>query len=734
MTTLPRDVPVTSAGVVTARTPLDALLRPRSVAVIGASRRPDAIGHQVLANLSRGGFRGALHAVNPHADAVAGVAAVADIEVLRGQVDLAVIAVPARSVADVIGACGRARVPAAVVLSAGFAECGAEGRRREAELREAAARAGVRLVGPNCLGVLNTDPAVRLDATFAAHPPPTGRLAFASQSGAVGLAVFEQAARHGVGLAQFVSLGNSLDLRAAELLAHWGDDASIGAVLLYLETLQDAAQLRAVAERVSRRIPIIALKAGRSEAGARAAASHTGALAGSDAGVDALFRQCGIQRAHTIGEFLDLAQAADRLARPRGRTIAVVTNAGGPGILAADGLAEAELPLATLAAATTARLRLLLPPAAALGNPVDTIASTPAAIIGAALDTVLDDPSTGAAMAICVPPTGMAALDVADGWLAAQARHPAVPLVAVVMGGDDEDAAARRLRAAGVPVHDTPERAACVLAALQEREAWRHRPSGVMATSVPARTAVAVAPAVRNLVPTAGGWLVADRALALLAAAGISVIPSIVAESADAAMGAARAFDGPVAVKARSPRLLHKTEHGAVALALEGDTEVHAAAHAILAGVEAVDPVAAADGLVVQPMAQPGRELIVGVRRDPLLGPLVLLGLGGTAAEALHDVVLRVAPLNAWDAAEMPAELRGAALLGPWRGAPAVDRSALAALLEQVAALALAQPMLEELDLNPVIVSARGVIVVDARARFRAPVHATPAGGTPPAA
>jgi acetyl coenzyme A synthetase (ADP forming)-like protein len=698
------------------------VLKPASVAVIGASRRPGTVGAAVLANLRAGDFQGVLHVIHPEAEEIGGLPVQRAIGDVPGPVDLAVVAVPAAAVPHVARECGEAGVRALVVLSAGFAEVGARGARLQADLLETCRVFGMRLVGPNCLGVLNTG--VRLNATFAPQPPRPGRIAFASQSGAFGIAAIAEAARRGLGLSSFVSTGDKADLSGNDFLRYWERDGDTDVILLYLESFGNPRRFGRIARTVGERKPIVAVKSGRSAAGARAAASHTGALlAASDVTVDALFAHAGVIRTETVAEQLDVAALLGAQPLPRGARVAIVTNAGGPGIACADACAGAGLRVEPLSRSVRRRLRPNLPEHAALGNPVDMIASASPEDFRRTIEHVAAERDVDAVVAIFIPPLVTRAADVAAAVRAAGAATAAagVPLLAVFMAATDGELAT--LAAGGsVPVYGTPEEAARALGHVARYAAWRRAgPDEPPDLDVDAD---AVAAVLAHALKDGGDWLAPGDVERVLGAYGIPLVASRFAASATAAGRSAAELGGPVALKAVAPGLVHKADAGGVALGLEGQAAVTRAARAMAARVHAAGH--ETEGFVVQRMARPGTELIVGIVGDPDFGPVVACGAGGHAVELLGDVAVRLAPLGPRAADEMLRSLRTFPLLDGYRGAPPADLAAVEDVLLRVSALAAAHPEIAELDCNPLHAGADGAVVLDARIRVAAPPPARP--------
>ncbi|NNF37941.1 MAG: CoA-binding protein [Gemmatimonadetes bacterium] len=695
---------------------LDVLFRPSSIAVIGASRRKGTIGYQIIDNLLRHGFGGVVHPVNPSAASIHGVRAYPDVGSVPGGVDLAVIVVPKERVLHVVEDCGAAGVGAIVVISAGFKEVGGAGVALENELVSRVRHHGMRLVGPNCMGLLNTDPEVAMNATFAPNMPPSGHMSFLSQSGALGVTILDYAVEYGIGIRHFVSVGNKADVTGNDLLEYWEGDAGTRVVLMYLESFGDPQHFTRIARRVTRSKPVVVVKSGRTRAGARAASSHTGALAGADDATDALLEQCGVLRVDSVEELFDVAMAFEGQPVPRGNRVAIVTNAGGPGIIIADACESAGLEVASLTDDTRRRLQTLLPPEASVRNPVDMIASATGEQYQDVLDTVLDDPGVDAAIAAFVPPLGIRQIDVAAHIVAARrGGHDDKPLLAVLMGKDGLPEGKARLQAAGVPAYIFPESAARALAAMHRYRRWLERPM------VEPDRFEADEGRVRALLARAREegreGLLEHEALGALAAYGIPVVEHRVVPGVDEAVAAAEAIGFPVVVKAISPEIVHKTDVGGVAVDLRTAHDVRQAATAIVEAVANV-PDARLTGLLVERFEQGGRETIVGVSPDPTFGPVVMFGLGGVYVEALSDVTFRLQPVSAQDAREMVAGIRGRALLESLRGEPAADHGALVSVIQRVSQLVGDHPVIRELDINPLLARADGALALDAHIRF----------------
>ena len=694
---------------------------PRSVAIVGASSRPGTIGNALIDNAIRCGYRGPIYPVHPSASELCGRPAYPSLSTCPGPVDLAVIAVPAPAVEEVVREAARLGVRAAVIISAGFAEVSGEGREVQRRLRAIARGAGMRLVGPNCMGVLNTDPAVRLNATFSPSFPPAGNVSMLSQSGALGLAMIDYAGELDIGIAHFASVGNKADVSGNDLLSYWETDPRTRVIALYLESLGNPRKFARLAPEVARHKPIVAVKSGRSAAGTRAASSHSAALASLDIGVDALFAQAGVIRTSTLEEMFDVVALLSSQPVPRGNRVAVVTNAGGPGILFADACEAHGLELPELTPATLEQLRSFLPAQAGLSNPIDMIASATPEQYARTMKIVGADPNVDALVVMYVPPLVTHPEEIAEAIARGAATvSPDLPIASVFLSSRGTPPALAGGPRGRIPSYSFPENAALALSAAVRYGAWRRREPG-RACALPleaAREVRAILGRVRAASPD-GGWLAPDDLAALLEQAGIPQARSrtVGADPAEARR-AAEEIGYPVVLKAIAPGLVHKTDAGGVALGIGSADELDRA----IAGM--TDRLAAAgyraEGFLVQRQVPPGVEALVGVTTDPSLGPLLVAGLGGVQAEILRDVSVRLTPVTDRDAGEMLDELRGRALFAGFRGAPPADRAALEEVIQRISALVEIAPELIELDLNPVVVLPRGAgaVVVDGRMRI----------------
>ena len=686
-------------------------LDPSSVAVIGASRDPSKVGGSVLANLRAARFAGRIVPINAHADMVQGIRSVPSILAVEGAVDLAVITVPAPAVLPALVECVAKGVAGAVVISAGFREAGEEGRTREAELRAWLRDQPIRVLGPNCLGWIR--PSRGLNLTFAPGMPEPGGIAFVSHSGALAVAILDWARERRMGFSLFASLGNQADITEADVLDAVAADTETRVIAGYIEGVADGRRFFEALRAAAAVKPVVLLKTGRSAEGARAVSSHTGALAGSDRAFDAAVKQAGALRVGTVEELFDVARGLASQPLPRGRRLLVVTNGGGLGIVATDAARDAGLAVEPLEAAVRERLAAALPPTAGLANPVDLVGDADAARYSHALHAI-GGAAADAALVMLTAQAATDALGVARAVIVAT-RSWSIPVAGAFVGGARVAPGVRALEEAGIPCYPFPEPAVRTLAGMARL--WERRGR----RAEPARPAVrcdAAAAAVAGLRASGLPMLGMSELEPVLTSYGIPVLASLTAETAEEAASAAERVGFPVALKLRSPDISHKTDAGGVHLGLQAPSEVAAATTAMLARVRAARPEARIDGVLVQPMAPKGKELLLGMIRDPQFGPMVVVGFGGIYVEVLKDTAARLCPLERCEALDMLDELRMAPLLDGARGEPPVNKNLLAEAICRFAQLAVDATDVAELEVNPLVAGPDGVVAVDARARM----------------
>ncbi|MCS6897195.1 MAG: acetate--CoA ligase family protein [Nitrospira sp.] len=692
---------------------------PRRIAVVGASRQQGSIGQRLLESLRSGGFTGSIIPVNPQAETIAGLRAFPSLSAISDPIDLVILTVPAHLVLPVIDECAAKQVPAAIIIAAGFAETGEAGAKIETELRAKAHRYGIRLVGPNCFGVMNLDPAIRLNATYTPTLPPPGPISIASESGGVGTALVMAAERMNLGVSKYVSVGNHVDVSVNDLLHYWEEDEQTGVILLYLETITDPHRFRQLTERVGRRKPIIALKAGRTTAGQSAAGSHTAALATNDTAVEALFAQCGVIRATAFEEWLALAASFSNRHRPPGRRTGIVTNSGGAGVLCADSCAKEGLLVSELRQSTRFRLASFLPPMAALKNPVDVIGIATEDQHAAAVETLLMSDELDVLiivhMSVNRTDNDRAAAGIIRGIHAARQIGCHKPVYLCWMAEGDLD---RRFTVDGeaIPTYRYPETPARVISRVLSYETWRRQSRGV--ASIPPSLDLSKAKTIcaKALANRGRGWLRTEEIQSLLAAMNIPPVGHL-ATTVEEAIALADTIGYPVAVKLASHQVLHKTELGAVFLNLSSGQAVKQAFETIDQKLAQAGKLDAREGMLVQPMVSGGVEVVVGVTRDSSFGPLIAFGLGGIHVEILGDVQFGLAPLTDQDIARMIRNIKGYPLLTGYRGRPTVDVHAIEDVLIRISRLVEAIPEIAELDFNPIIAlpEGQGCKIVDAK-------------------
>lgn len=698
------------------------LLNPKSVAIVGASRDTDKIGGAILANLKRG-FTGEIYPINPQSLEVQGLKSFSNLNAVGKPIDLGVICVPAEAVEDAVKQCAAIGVHGVVVITSGFSEVSAEGRATQDRIVELVRSSGMRMVGPNCMGIINTDPTVGLNATFAPIMPSVGNIGMLSQSGALGIAILDQARVRNIGLSSFISAGNKADVSGNDMIAYWADDPRTKVIVLYLESFGNPRKFARLAPAVARQKPIVAVKSGRSTAGRRAAMSHSAALANLDIAVEALFEQTGVIRTNTLEELFDVVALLSTQPVPTGPRVGVVTNVGGPAILLADACEARGLRLPELEPATVAELRSFLPSRAGFSNPVDMTASAGPQDFERTMTVVGSDPNVDSLVAIYIPPMVTKPVEIARGIARGASAVPAAkPVACVFMSTQGHPAELNSGSRGLLPCYSFPENAAIALEAANRYDRWRSKPRGTT-LKLDRSAEDAIRTVVDQALAGADGprWLAPRELSTLLGAAGIDVA---VAEqsSVDDAPALAERLGYPLVAKIVSPDVIHKSDVGGIVMGLQDAAAVEGAVARLKRRMDGLGK--PLEGILLQREVTEGIEALVGVTTDPTFGPLLVCGLGGVTVELVKDVAFRLHPVTDVDAAEMVATLRSSPLLDGYRGAPPGDRAALIAVVRKISALIEIVPEIIELDLNPVKVlrPGKGAIVIDGRMRL-APVR-----------
>ena len=698
---------------------LDSLFSPKSIAVIGASNRQGSVGRAAFTNILLNEYTGTVYPVNPKEHSISGVRAYPSVLDLPEIVDLAVVIVPAPIVPSVVEESGRKGVKGLVIISAGFKEVGPDGAELERQVSSIAQKYSIRMIGPNCLGVINADPAVRLNASFASGMPLEGSIAFASQSGAIGEAVLDYAGRENIGISKFISMGNKADVNENDILEYLHRDSRTKVILLYLEDIIDGRKFVDTVSRVTEEKPIVAVKAGVSPEGAKAASSHTGALAGSDEAYNAILKQSGVIRVESIIDLFDLARAFAKQSLPKGNRVAIITNGGGPGIMATDASVRYGLQIAQFSEATKNILRAGLPKEASVNNPIDLIGDAQADRYELALGA-LSDENVDCALVLLTPQAMVDLKKVAE-TIASVGPNSGKTILASLLGLGDVTPAVGILESNGIPNYSFPESAVRALAAMSEYKRWIERPRTqvkhfdvdlVQARKIIARAKQA---GLTNLSQT--------DAMSLLGVYGLPAIKTEFARTRQQAVTLAKKIGLPVAMKIVSPDVVHKTDIGAVKLDLNSEQDIGGAFDEILKNVKASTPGARIEGVLLQNYVTGGTETIIGIHRDPKFGPLLMFGLGGIYVEAYRDVSFRLAPIRELGARNMIQQIRGGKILEGFRGQPPRDMEAIAECIQRLSQLAMELEDVQEVDVNPLLAFEKGCKAVDARVIIGPPLE-----------
>ena len=690
---------------------LDALFAPRSIAVIGASNRQGSVGRAVFTNILLNEYTGTVYPVNPRDRSISGVRSYPSVQDLPESVDLAVVVVPEAVVPAVTEDCGKKGVKSLIVISAGFKEVGQEGAALEHQVASLAQRYSMRMVGPNCLGTINTDPAVRLNASFASRMPLEGSIAFASQSGALGEAVIDYATGEGIGFSKFISVGNKADVNENDILEYLRADPRTKVILLYIEDIVDGRKFVDTVTRVTEEKPIIAVKAGVSPEGAKAASSHTGALAGSDEAYNAILKQSGVLRVESIIDLFDYGRAFAKQPPPRGNRVAIITNGGGPGTMATDASVRYGLQISQFSEVTKAKLRAGLPKEASVNNPVDLIGDAQADRYELALQA-LHDESVDCGLVLLTPQAMVDLRKVAE-TIATVGPKSGKTILTSILGLTDITPAVEVLESNNIPHYTFPESAVRALAAMYEYQRWVDRPrTQVKHFDVDIGKAQDIISTAKRAGLTN---LPQDDALRILSTYGLPVIKTETASSKTEAIEAAKRIGYPVAMKIVSPDVVHKIDVGGVKLDLNSDQDISEAYDEILKNVKARIPNARIEGVLLQEFVTGGTETIIGIHRDPKFGPLLMFGLGGIYVEAYRDVSFRLAPIRELSADNMISQIRGSKILQGFRGQPPADTKAIAECIERLSQLSIELPDVAELDVNPLVAFQNGYRALDAR-------------------
>ncbi len=697
---------------------LDKIMKPKSVAVIGASTKPKTIGSEIMQRLRDYKFNGNIYPVNPKGGMIEGFQAYTSILEVPGEVDLAVIVVNSKFVLQTIDDCNKKGIKGLCIITAGFKETGKEGAELEKQLLNKVKEYGMRCVGPNCLGVLNTNPDVMMDATFAESLPVQGDIGFVSQSGALGGGILNILKDLNLGFAQFVSIGNQADVNAETMLEYWENDDDVKQILLYMESIQNPANFRKLASRITKKKPILALKAGRSAAGASAASSHTGSLAGADKAAAALLKQSGVIREFSLKNLFANAKAFSNCPIPKGNRVAIITNSGGPGIMATDAICENGMQMAQISDATKETLRSFLPAAASVKNPIDMIASAPIEHYMQTLETVIKDESVDMIMVIYLPFLGLKDIDVAKALMEIKAKNPSKPIVGVFMTTSNFFTEISNMEV-NMPFYMYAEEAAEAFLRLDEQRQWMEKPVGKIPCYDVDRAKVEAI--IKSSIAEGRDQLTTLESIDVLQAYGIRACKYGLAVNEDEAANVANNIGYPVVMKMTSKTTSHKTDVGGVIVNIQSEEQLRAEYKGLISRLEAKGLLEGLEGVIIQEMVKGSREMVCGIATDPQYGPMMMFGLGGVFVEVMKDVTFRIAPLTDNDAMDMIKSVKAYKLLEGARGTTPAQINQIQETLLRLSQLVSDFKFIDELDINPLLISEKTGegIAVDGRIKVR---------------
>ena len=699
-------------------TNLDKIMKPKSVAVIGASTKEHTIGSDIMKRLQEYKFNGNIYPVNPKGGVIEGLQAYTSILEVPGEVDLAIIVVNQKFVLDTIDQCHQKGVGGLVVITAGFKETGKEGAEAEKQLLAKVQEYGMRCVGPNCLGVVNTHPNVRLDGCFAETLPERGHIAFVSQSGALGGGILNILKDLNLGFSQFISIGNQADVNAETAMEYWENDDDVDQILLYMESIANPANFRKLASRISKKKPILALKAGRSAAGASAASSHTGSLAGADKAANALLAQSGVIREYSLKNLFSTAKVFANCPIPKGNRVAIITNSGGPGIMATDAICESGMQMAPITEETKAKLRSFLPAAASVKNPIDMIASAPIEHYTQTLETVIADENVDMIMVIYLPFLGLKDIDVAKALMEIKAKNPQKPIIGVFMTTSNFFTTISEMDV-NMPFFMYAEEAAEGFLRLDQQRKWIERPTGsIPSYSVDYEKAKSI---IAQSINEGREQLTTRESIDVLDAYGIRVCKSGFATTEDEAVAIANSIDYPVVMKMTSKTTSHKTDVGGVRVNIQSEAQLRAEYQDLISKLTERGLIDGLEGVIIQEMVKGNREMVCGIAPDPQYGPMMMFGLGGVFIEVMKDVTFRIAPLTDIDAKEMIKSVKAYKLLEGARGTKPAQMEQIEETLLRLSQLVNDFKFIDELDINPLLISEKTGegIAVDGRIKVR---------------